>query len=113
MQQLLTQLLNDISEMQQKFDHVKATDNDYDFYSIVVPFTQQIDQQLKKFRSFEAQILQLNYMNKQKFDLLVSNIESLSVECHFKRTSRKLFTEKLKAVQYDLSYIQRNEFSLW
>ncbi|MGV2418697.1 MAG UNVERIFIED_CONTAM: YppE family protein, partial [Staphylococcus saprophyticus] len=42
-------------------------------------------------------------------DLLISNIESLSVECHFKRTSRKLFNEKVKAVQYDLSYIQRNE----
>ncbi|SCT04875.1 DUF1798 family protein [Staphylococcus caeli] len=113
MQQLLTQLLNDVSEMQQKFEYVKSSDTDYDFYSDVVPFTQQIDHQLSKFCSLETQILQLSYMNKQKFDLLVSNIESLSVECHFKRTSRKLFTEKLKAVQYDLSYILRNESLLW
>ncbi|HCY7250450.1 TPA: DUF1798 family protein [Staphylococcus aureus] len=27
------------------------------------------------------------------------------VECHFKRTSRKLFIEKLKSVQYDLQNI--------
>ncbi|TRY16413.1 DUF1798 family protein, partial [Tessaracoccus rhinocerotis] len=40
-----------------------------------------------------------------KFNLLISNIQSLSVECHFKRTSRKLFTEKIKSVQYDLKNI--------
>ena len=44
-------------------------------------------------------------MNKPKLDLLIKNIEELSVECHFKRTSRKLFTEKIKAVQYDLNNI--------
>ena len=36
------------------------------------------------------------YMTPTKFNLLISNIQSLSVECHFKRTSRKLFTENQK-----------------
>lgn len=112
MQQIVTQLLNDVSLMQKRYESVKASREDYDFYSTVVPFTTEIDQRLNTLLNRESQILQLQYMNKKKFDLLISNIESLSVECHFKRTSRKLFTEKLKAVQYDLSYIQRNEFCL-
>ncbi|MEB7800233.1 YppE family protein [Staphylococcus xylosus] len=112
MQQIVTQLLNDVLLMQKRYESVKASGEDYDFYSTVVPFTTVIDQRLNTLLNRESQILQLQYMNKKKFDLLISNIESLSVECHFKRTSRKLFTEKLKAVQYDLSYIQRNEFCL-
>ena len=47
-------------------------------------------------------IIEVPYMNSRKFELLIANIEQLSVECHFKRTSRKLFIEKLKSVQYDL-----------
>lgn len=109
MQQLLMQLLNDVLKMVEKYETVKSTGEDYDFYFEVVPFTNDIDQQLKKLVTYEQQVIQLQYMNKQKFDLLISNIESLSVECHFKRTSRKLFNEKVKAVQYDLSYIKRNE----
>lgn len=112
MQQIITQLLNDVLLMQERYESVKTSGEDYDFYSTVVPFTTEIDQRLNTLLNLESQILQLQYMNKKKFDLLISNIESLSVECHFKRTSRKLFTEKLKAVQYDLSYIQRNEFCL-
>lgn len=112
MQQIVTQLLNDVLIMQERYESVKVSGEDYDFYSTVVPFTTKIDQRLNTLLNRETQILQLQYMNKKKFDLLISNIESLSVECHFKRTSRKLFTEKVKAVQYDLSYIQRNGFSL-
>ncbi|PHK49212.1 DUF1798 family protein [Staphylococcus edaphicus] len=109
MQQLLMLLLDNVSKMSEKYEKAKSTGEDYDFYVDVVPFTKYIDQQLNHLITYEQSILQLQYMNKQKFDLLISNIESLSVECHFKRTSRKLFNEKVKAVQYDLSYIQRNE----
>lgn len=112
MQQLITQLLDDVQLMQDKYESVKASGEDYDFYSVVVPFTNNIDELLTSFIQYETQILRLQYMNKQKFDLLVSNIEELSVECHFNRSSRKLFTEKIKAVQYDLSYIQRSELYL-
>ncbi|GEQ05145.1 DUF1798 family protein [Staphylococcus gallinarum] len=110
MQQLITQLLNEVQYMQDKYELVKESNTDYDFYTEVIPFTEKIDKSLSKLRSFETQILSLQYMNKRKFDLLISNIEALSVECHFKRTSRKLFTEKIKAVQYDLAYILRNEW---
>lgn len=109
MQQYITQLLKDVQVMQEKFEAVKQSEIDYDFYSIVIPFAEHIDNTLNALAKYESQILQLQYMNKKKFELLISNIESLSVECHFKRTSRKLFTEKVKAVQYDLTYIQRNE----
>ena len=44
-------------------------------------------------------------MNANKFDLLIKSYKELSVDCHFYRTSKKLFNEKLKAVNYDLNYI--------
>ncbi len=56
--------------------------------------------EIKLHREF---IIEVPYMNSRKFELLIANIEQLSVECHFKRTSRKLFIEKLKSVQYDLA----------
>lgn len=112
MQQLFTQLLNDVQVMEDRYEFVKADVVDYDFYKDVVPFTRNIDELLVSLKAYEAKMLQLPYMNKRKFDLLISNIEALSVECHFKRTSRKLFTEKVKAVQYDLSYIQRSDINL-
>lgn len=92
--------------MHDKYELVKKNESDYDFYSEVMPFTKNIDKLLSELKTYESQILKLQYMNKRKFDLLISNVEALSVECHFKRTSRKLFTEKIKAVQYDLAYIQ-------
>ncbi|MEJ7495978.1 DUF1798 family protein, partial [Staphylococcus pasteuri] len=64
-----------------------------------------IDSQLKQLKTYEQSLIDTTYMNKPKLDLLIKNIEELSVECHFKRTSRKLFTEKIKAVQYDLNNI--------
>src|SRR5699024_2928844 len=112
MQQLITQLLNDVQLMQDRYESVKSKDIDYDFYKDVVQFTSYIDNLLETLSTFEPKILQLSYMNKKKFDLLISNIESLSVECHLKRTSRKLYTEKVKTVQYDLSYIQRRDVTL-
>ena len=35
-------------------------------------------------------------MSQQKLDILILNIQKLSVDCHFPRTSRKLFVENLK-----------------
>ncbi|WP_251520923.1 MULTISPECIES: DUF1798 family protein [Staphylococcus] len=112
MHTLISQLLHKVQTMQERYEEVKSTNSDYDFYNDVVPFTQEIDALLKQFMYYKTSIIDLPYMNLQKYQLLISNIEELSVECHFQRTSRKLFTEKLKAVQYDLSYIQRSETQL-
>ena len=49
-------------------------------------------------------------MSQQKLDLLILNIQKLSVDCHFPRTS-KLFVEKLKSAQYDLKIFYRIMFS--
>ena len=50
-------------------------------------------------------------MSQQKLDILILNIQKLSVDCHFPRTSRKLFVEKLKSAQYDLKIFYRIMFS--
>ncbi|WP_430501972.1 DUF1798 family protein [Escherichia coli] len=52
--------------------------------------------------------METQYMTQQKLDILILNIQKLSVDCHFPRTSRKLFVEKLKSAQYDLKNILSN-----
>ncbi|PTG64942.1 DUF1798 domain-containing protein, partial [Staphylococcus cohnii] len=47
MQQLITQLLNDVQLMQDRYESVKSKDIDYDFYKDVVPFTSYIDNLLE------------------------------------------------------------------
>ena len=65
MQQLITQLLNDVQKMQNRYETVKSKDIDYDFYKDVVPFTSYIDNLLETFSTFEPKILRLSYMNKK------------------------------------------------
>lgn len=47
-------------------------------------------------------------MNKEKLEILVKHIKELSVECHYNKTSKKLFNEKLKSVNYDLTNLFKN-----
>ncbi|MGX0909859.1 DUF1798 family protein [Staphylococcus caprae] len=105
MQHLIEQLIIEITEMNHRFERVKASEIDYDFYDVVQPYTESIDSKLDDLKNYDKQIINMPYMTPTKFNLLISNIQSLSVECHFKRTSRKLFTEKIKSVQYDLKNI--------
>ena len=59
-----------------------------------------IDSKLNELNNYYHQIINTPYMTPLKFNLLISNIQSLSVECHFKRTVS--FHRKIKSVQYDL-----------
>ncbi|GGI39808.1 DUF1798 family protein [Mammaliicoccus stepanovicii] len=102
---MLQDLINKLSNMEQTFKFAK-NDYEYDFYQDVVPFVEQVDQLLEHLLEQKHNILKLQYMNEQKFQLLIDNYKELSVECHYKRTSKKLFLEKFKAVQHDLNYIK-------
>lgn len=101
---MLLNLINKLNDMQQIFKNAKD-DHEYDFYNDVVPFVEVVDELLDKLSSQQQEILKLQYMNEQKFYLLIDNYKELSVECHYKRTSKKMFLEKHKAVQHDLNYI--------
>ncbi|MEQ6086936.1 DUF1798 family protein [Staphylococcus saccharolyticus] len=105
MQYIIEQLVTDINEMNCRYYLVKSTSTDYNFYKEVMPYVEDIDNKLEAFINNYKQINAIPYMTKEKINLLTSNIHSLSVECHFQRTSKKLFTEKLKSVQYDLKNI--------
>lgn len=105
MRKLIEQLISDIDEMNHRFERVKSSEVDYDFYKVVKPYAHSIDSKLNELNNYYQQIINTPYMTPLKFNLFISNIQSLSVECHFKRTSRKLFTEKIKSVQYDLKNI--------
>ncbi|WP_278925610.1 DUF1798 family protein [Staphylococcus auricularis] len=104
----LDQLLALLTTMSQTYERAKK-EGDFDFFEVVQPFAEKVDQTLDQFKTFNKEVVRLPYMNQNKFDLLIENMKVLSVECHFQRTSRKLFTEKLKATHYDLNYIKRNE----
>ena len=101
----INDLLNELETIEERFNNVKVSQNDYDFYNVVYPYTQKIDAKLESIIKLKSQIIQLSYMNANKFDLLIKSYKELSVDCHFHRTSKKLFTEKVKAVNYDLKYI--------
>lgn len=105
MDELIQQLIDELNIMYQRYHEAKTTQVDYDFYHVVQPYSKRIDRELNELKTKKQHIVQLPYMNPMKFDLLISHIEELSIECHFQRTSRKLFMEKFKSVQYDLNYI--------
>ncbi|MBO0928985.1 DUF1798 family protein [Staphylococcus sp. 30400_3112M30941] len=105
MNDIVEALIYEVNNMQRNFESVKSQQLDDDFYKIVKPYTVHIDNLLNEMKLQRESIIHIPYMNQRKFELLISNIEQLSVECHFKRTSRKLFIEKLKSVQYDLQNI--------
>ncbi|UXR66383.1 YppE family protein [Staphylococcus pasteuri] len=102
---IIKNLILEVNHMGQKYERVREKEEDEYFHKVIEPYVRNIDTQLNQLRNYEQSLVNTTYMNKKKVDLLFKNIEELSVECHFKRTSRKLFTEKIKAVQYDLNNI--------
>lgn len=105
MYELINEMLLELYTIERRYNEVKVTNQDFDFYETVYPYAQRIDKKLQDLTEYKDEIINLPYMNSKKFDLLINSIKELSVDCHFQRTSRKLFTEKLKAVNYDLNYI--------
>ncbi|MCI2947536.1 YppE family protein [Staphylococcus caledonicus] len=105
MYELINEMLLELYTIERRYNEVKVTNQDFDFYETVYPYAQHIDKKLQDLTEYKDEIINLPYMNSKKFDLLINSIKELSVDCHFQRTSRKLFTEKLKAVNYDLNYI--------
>ncbi len=105
MNDVVESLIYEVNNMQQNFENVKSQQQDHDFYQTVKPYTEHIDSMLNEIKLHREFIIEVPYMNSRKFELLIANIEQLC-RMSFKRTSRKLFIEKLKSVQYDLQYIR-------
>ncbi|WP_105992775.1 DUF1798 family protein [Staphylococcus simulans] len=101
----IEKLIKLTQEMEQRYQAAK-NGTCYAFKEDVVPFVSHIDEILFKLDGQAEHIVALPYMNKLKYEILKENIEKLSVECHDSKTSRKMFMEKLKSVNYDLNYIK-------
>ncbi len=84
---------------------MKSQQQDHDFYQTVKPYTEHIDSLLNEINLHREFIIEVPYMNSRKFELLIANIEQLSVESKPWVNCQKLFIEKLKSVQYDLQNI--------
>ncbi|RIL69393.1 DUF1798 family protein, partial [Staphylococcus devriesei] len=94
MYELINEMLLELSTIERRYNEVKITNQDFDFYETVYPYTQHIDKKIQYLTEFKQEIINLPYMNNKKFDLLINSFKELSVDCHFQRTSKKLFTEK-------------------
>lgn len=106
MNDVVESLIYEVNNMQQNFENVKSQQQDHDFYQTVKPYTEHIDSMLNEIKLHREFIIEVPYMNSRKFELLIANIETNFLSnVYFKRTSRKLFIEKLKSVQYDLQNI--------
>ncbi|MSE24705.1 DUF1798 family protein, partial [Lactobacillus curvatus] len=69
---MIQDLLNKLNDMLDIFKQAKD-DHEYDFYKDVVPFVEQVDVLLDKLAVHQDAVLKLQYMNEQKFQLLISN----------------------------------------
>ena len=102
---LINEILKELQYMASSYNEIKLTQSEKPFHRDVVPYVKKIDE-----------LIQFPYMNKEKLEILVKHIKELSVECHYNKTSKKLFNEKLKSVNYDLTnlfkYIKDKEESM-
>lgn len=108
MYKVVQQLIRYTQMMKDRYQNAREG-TQYSFHNDVVPFTKEIDALIDKLNSKAELIVSLPYMNKMKYQLLIQNLETLSVECHYSGTSRKVFMDKLKSVKYDLNYIKESE----
>lgn len=79
----------------------------YDFEKDIKPFVSEVDAYLLSFKKNYHSMLTFPYFNEQKFYRLIQIIEEVSVECHYKRTSTKIFNDKIKVVTHDLNYLKQ------
>lgn len=105
---LIDALISTVLEMDNRFKYAKNGKN-YSFQKDIVPFTNEVDILLKELKDQAPEFISLPFMNQLKFNILIENIEKLSVECHFESASKKHFKDKLKSVNYDLNYIKESE----
>ncbi|MCE4949554.1 DUF1798 domain-containing protein [Staphylococcus hominis] len=113
---LINELLKELQYMASSYNEIKLTQSEKQFHRDVVPYVKKIDGLTEELSHYDNELIQFPYMNKEKLEMLVKHIKELSVECHYNKTSKKLFNEKLKSVNYDLTnlfkYIKDKEESM-
>ena len=113
---LINEILKELQYMASSYNEIKLTQSEKPFHRDVVPYVKKIDDLTEELSHYHDELIQFPYMNKEKLEILVKHIKELSVECHYNKTSKKLFNEKLKSVNYDLTnlfkYIKDKEESI-
>lgn len=92
------QLLNDISIIESKYILAREG-HTFDFQTEVVPFTSIVDSHIHTMHETT------NHFSTQR-NRIESLMQTLSVACHDKRTSKKQFYDQLKTVKHDLLTIE-------
>lgn len=66
MYQIIKQLLEDIDEMNYRYQHVKINGGSFDFYKDVEPYVKNIDNHLEALNFYSKSITETQYMSQQK-----------------------------------------------
>ena len=91
---VLQTLLSDVFEIESRYNAARAG-HVFDFHTDIVPFVARIDQQLDDMQ-------QLSNVFSTQRQRIVTLLQTLSVSCHDKRTSKKQFYDQLKTVKHDI-----------
>lgn len=105
---LINELLKELQYMASSYNEIKLTQSEKQFHRDVVPYVKKIDGLTEELSHYHDELIQFPYMNKEKLEMLVKHIKELSVECHYNKTSKKLFNEKLKSANYDLTNLLKH-----
>ncbi|UXR79235.1 MULTISPECIES: YppE family protein [unclassified Staphylococcus] len=93
------QLLNDMSVIESKYILAREGQT-FDFQTDVVPFTSIVDTHIHTMHETTNQFL----IQRNRIESLM---QTLSVACHDKRTSKQQFYNQVKTVKHDLLTIER------
>ncbi|PTF16978.1 DUF1798 domain-containing protein, partial [Staphylococcus devriesei] len=72
MYELINEMLLELSTIERRYNEVKITNQDFDFYETVYPYTQHIDKKIQYLTEFKQEIINLPFINNTKFDLLIN-----------------------------------------
>ncbi|ARJ51862.1 DUF1798 family protein [Staphylococcus lutrae] len=101
MQDVIQELMNDLQNIAQRYQNVRAG-RTYDFYEEIQPFVQKVDTDIHALNPHLDSIIKNKYFTMRKIIRMQSIISELAVNCHQARTSKAIFFSQFKVVQHDL-----------
>ncbi|UWF55768.1 DUF1798 family protein [Staphylococcus hyicus] len=92
--------------IQQRFQLAKQG-HTFNFETEIKPFVAKVDALVSSFKHQFHIVTSYPYFNSHKFNRFIQLIEEVSVECHYKNTSIKVFNDKIKVITHDLNYLKQ------
>ncbi|MCM3669426.1 YppE family protein [Mesobacillus maritimus] len=102
-------LMRENQFIKERFEQAKESQVEGDFYQEVKPYADEIKQLTEiwrdEFVSWLAEHPQKN-LHHQQIKTVTDNIQMVSIQAFFPRTSRKRFVDHVQSIEYTLSVVQ-------